>query len=452
MRTLPIWLAVLAAPSAAQVALPGGPIALPATLDRAVPTETLPAIDLARLEAEDAQAGRSGPWRFGVEIPTQFDLADSGAWTLGADGERVWRLRLSAPGAASISLEFDAWVLPEGASVCLYDDARETVYGSYGAHNNKPDGQMAILPFPGDALTIEYVEPAELAGEAQLSIGTVVHGYRDVFARIAKQDEQGSFAGSGSCNVDINCPDGAEWQDEKRAVARTFTGGFLCTGALINNTAQDGTQYFLSANHCGSMNSTVFLFNYERTGCGSGSVNGGQSVQGSSLVATGSSSDYRLVRINSNIPDSYGVYFAGWNRSSQAPSGSVGIHHPSGDTKKICFDFNAPTKSGSNWRIANWELGVTEGGSSGSPLFNPDGQIIGQLCCGQAFCGFPVNDYYGRFELAWNAYSSSLDPIGSGATSIGGWDPNGGGGTPPVVPCSVTAYGAGAVANIGTLS
>ena len=68
-----------------------------------------------------------------------------------------------------------------------------------------------------------------------------------------------------------------------------------------------------------------------------------------------------------------------------------------------------------------WEIGVTEGGSSGSPLFNQNGHIIGELFAGQAACnGLSDNndfDIYGRFATAWDGATSStrlkdwLDPL-----------------------------------------
>ncbi|MHC4261838.1 MAG: trypsin-like serine peptidase [Planctomycetota bacterium] len=449
-------LALLSPCALAQITAPGQPVSEPfasvAGLATAVPTELQAPVDVGRLLAEDEARGKSGPWRYGEVLPVRYSIEDSGAWSLGPNGERVWRLRIVAPGALSVSLEFDAWELPEGSSLFLYDDERRDVYGAYGAHNNKDDGRMAILPFPGESVTLEYVEPAEIEQPAALVIGSVIHGYRDVLGRIEEEDKSSGYAGSGGCNVDVNCPVASDWQDEKRSVCRTLSGGALCSGALINNSAQDGTQYLLTANHCGSMNGAIFLFNYERNGCGNGGTNSGQSVQGSSLMVSASSSDYRLVRVNQQIPASYGVYYAGWNRSSQAPSSTVGIHHPSGDVKKICFDDDSPLKSGSNWRVADWELGVTEGGSSGSPLFNNNGQIIGQLCCGQAFCGFVFNDYYGRLDLSWSGLRPFLDPNNSGAVSVDGWDPNGGGG-PGGPSCAVDAYGAGSpAAQIGTLA
>jgi hypothetical protein len=46
--------------------------------------------------------------------------------------------------------------------------------------------------------------------------------------------------------------------------------------------------------------------------------------------------------------------------------------------------------------------GVTEGGSSGSPIFSPSHQIIGTLTGGGSYCTTPTSpDYYGRMAKHW---------------------------------------------------
>ena len=387
------------------------------TLD--VPVISLPAVDTAALLAEDAVTGRSGPMRYGATIPLEIDVKQLGLVEALPDGGTLYRLGFSSLGALSLGVEFSDYELPLGAGLWVHaGDGSETL-GSYTLLNNKASGEFAITPVADDALVIEYVEPAGVEFPGRVVVSGLVHAYRDVLGKGGP-----AYSAAGSCNVDVNCPQGLPYQNQKRAVARILSGGFLCSGQLVNNTANDGTQYFWTASHCGSMNNAIFLFNYEKSGCGSGSAPSNQSVQGSVLVSTNSNNDHRLVRITENIPNNYNVYYLGWNRSTSAPSNTVSIHHPSGDVKKISFDNNPPQKNSVYWRILEWDLGVTEGGSSGGCLMDPQGRMIGQLCCGAAACGYLFDDYYGRFELAWSAVASTLDPIGSGATAIGGFDPD----------------------------
>lgn len=388
------------------------------------PTVSMPYVDATALLREDAQSGK-GALRFGQPLDVDLGLDNSGAWDTLRDGSKVWRLRVESTEALSINLIFSEYTLTDGAEVYVYDDAYQTVLGSFNALNNKENGQFATYPVAGDAITIEYFEPKWAEAGSKLRVGQVVHGYKDVLSLMDEQMAE-RFPGIqfGSCEIDVACSDGIGWENEVRAVALIIAGGALCTGSLLNNTANDGKQYFNTAFHCGSMNNAVFRFNYQRSGCGSGSAPTNNTVQGSVQLAGNSGADYRYIRITEAIPASYGVYYAGWNRSGSVPSNTTTIHHPSGGVKKISKDNNSPQKQNPYWRIVQWDLGVTEPGSSGCPLYDQNHRFIGQLCCGAAYCGFPFDDYYGRMDLAWSAVSSFLDPIAGNAQFVDGHDPN----------------------------
>ena len=111
-------------------------------------------------------------------------------------------------------------------------------------------------------------------------------------------------------------------------------------------------------------------------------------------------------------PESYNVHYAGWDVSGNTPNIPVGIHHPSGDIKKISFDYDNASNSGNFWDIDSWDDGTTEPGSSGSPLF--DGishRIIGQLYWGVASCTNFGYDTYGKTSVSWNlGLNQYLDP------------------------------------------
>lgn len=421
-----------------------------AALAESAPTASMPTVDVWRLEAEDAVAEKAGAMRFGEELAVHLTPGNSGEWTELENGDRVWRLRIESKGAFSLSLIFDEYELPAGAELYAYNDDRSSTYGMYSSLNNKENGQFAFQPLKGEALTLEYVEPAGVSASGALSVGTVVHDYKNVFQIVDDMlaKSVGGPKAAGACNNDVNCPEGAPWDDQIRAVAAIFIGGGVCTGSMINNTAGDGTQYFITANHCGGMNNATFRFNYEKSGCGTGTAPTNMSVQGSTLMKASSAGDYRLIRITEAIPASYGVYLEGWDRSNVTPTNTIAIHHPQVGPKKISFDFDAPSKSGGDWRVNQWDDGVTEPGSSGSPLFSNEGLFIGALYGGQATCSFPYNDYYPRFGNNFAALSPWLDPAGSGVQKLPGINL---GGTPPPT-CGVAKLGVGVGgANIGTL-
>ena len=395
---------------------------------KSVPTESMPPVDVDALFREDAAKSKDKvPYRFGLPIDVDLGVDNAGVWD-DLDGHgRLWRLRIHSDQALSLNFVFSEFRLPDGAELYAYTDSHLNIHGAYNALNNKDNEQFAIQPIVGDAVTLEYFEPSWVSESVKLRVGQVIHAYRDVLGLTYLMNEDrrwDDLIQFGNCEIDVNCPQGNGWEDQINAVALIINGGFLCTGALINNTANDGTQYFVTANHCGGMNNAVFRFNYQRSGCGTGAAPTNQTVQGSVQMAANASVDYRYIRITPQIPASYGVYYMGWNRSGTVPPNTVTVHHPNGGVKKISFDNHPPVKSGTDWRINQWDLGVTEPGSSGCPLFDNNKRFIGQLCCGQATCSFPFNDFYGRMDLAWTNVKSFLDPVGSNPAFIDGFDPN----------------------------
>jgi lysyl endopeptidase len=426
---------------------------------REVPIEQMPAVDVATLMAEDEinNALKIGPYRFGENIEVSINANSNGLWEEMKGGARLWRMGFRCEGAYSVNFIFDDLYLPVGSTLHFYDANGSTVYGPFTNEDNRADGGFATFPLPGQIAFIEYYEPAIVRGMGRISLQTVTHAYRDIF----RLDESRG-GGSGACNNNVNCPEGADWQDHKRSVAIMISGGSgFCTGAMVNNTAQDGTPYFLSANHCmgGATNNWVFKFDYERTGCantGGPNLSGGNFTQGAVIRAQNAGSDFALLELNSEPLPAHNVYYSGWDRSGVAPTNSIAIHHPSGDYKKISFDNDAATpenwQSAACWHISNWEDGTTEPGSSGSPLFDQNQRIIGQLFGGSANCNNNVDDYYGRFNVSWDGSSSStrlrdwLDPQNTGALTLDGFDPNA-----PTVALDASAQAIGGVTSGATL-
>ncbi|NJL13599.1 MAG: T9SS type A sorting domain-containing protein [Microscillaceae bacterium] len=261
------------------------------------------------------------------------------------------------------------------------------------------------------------------------------------------------FGDSGACNVNINCPLGNDWQDEKRGVLKiiltTANGADWCTGSLINNTAQDQRPLLLSANHCleGFSSSFTdiwgFIFNYEAATCANpdSEPSQEQSIVGATLLARYSFSDFALMELSEAVPADFEPYFNGWDRSDNLPAQTFCIHHPEGDIKKISVDRQVPQRTAytqgngsgtSHYRVVWDENTTTEPASSGSPLFTPTGDIVGQLHGGLASCSnLNGADWYGRIAISWegggstgNALKTWLDPLNTGATRLSGRDFN----------------------------
>lgn len=389
--------------------------------------------DLTQLRAEDEvnDQHKDIPFRFGANISVQLSLED-GEWQ-DIDGGSIWQMGISSPGAKSLNFTFSTFNIPLGAQLFVYNSDKTEFLGSFTHENMQPHGGLGVSLIHSDEIILEYFEPAKVAGQGVLEIDQVTHGYREVVG-VIEEIARGPFGNSGSCNINVACEEGIGWEDQIRSVSVIVVGGNgICTGSLVNNTAEDGTPYFLTANHClgGSVANWVFYFNHESMTCGGNTGPTNQSVSGAQIRASNSGSDFALLELNSEPPSSFDVFYNGWDRTGNDPSATTCIHHPGGDIKKITHDFDGAYQSVDNgaqtWFIDQWEEGTTEPGSSGSPLYDQNGRVIGQLYGGAASCTNDSYDFYGRFDVSWDGSSASnrlrdwLDPQGSNPEVLDGF-------------------------------
>lgn len=405
---------------------------------------TMPPVDVDSLLAEDEQrAARGNPLlRFAYPFNVQYNPGTAGTWE-SLEGDRLlWRLRIVSPGALSLNLGFARYAMPAGGRLTLYTLDGSAVTDIYTEQDNEAHGQLWTPVLPGDEIVVELSLPAAALPDLELELTAINHGY--VAFGVPNSPD------SGTCNVDVICPEGDPWRDEIRSVAiYQLSGSLACTGALVNNTAQDLTPYFLTAAHCGvtpSNAATVVVYwNYEQTYCrpigvqdtGDGSL--AQYQTGAFWRAGYEPSDFTLVELDDDPEEAFNVHWAGWDRSDAAPPQAVTIHHPSTDEKRISFEndptsitnywSNTPNPNGTHIRIADWDLGTTEPGSSGSPLFDENHHIVGQLHGGYAACGNDEPDWYGRLFTSWTGggtaqsrLSDWLDPSNTGAIYLDGRD------------------------------
>jgi V8-like Glu-specific endopeptidase len=429
-------------PLFAQLSQGGSPYSFSHQVKSELPEVATAVVDKPRLLREDAaEAGKGLPFRFGIANEVSLSPRESGVWETLPDGSKLWRLKIICPGASSVNLVYSDFWLPAGSTLFLYNDARTEVLGAFTERNNKPDGFFATGLIRGESLTLEYLEPARVSAPGRIGIRYIIHGYKDIFKEYPLWEKR-DYGTSGSCEVNINCTQGAEWQTEKRAVAMVLTSNAtrICSGALVNNVRQDLTPYFLTANHCVSgetPNTWIFMFNYESPGCTTvdGPLN--YTLNGSTLLAQSDSSDFALLQLTETPPDTFRVHWAGWNAGTNTPTSGATIHHPDGDIKKISLTTASftdtswtGTPANSHWRVF-WKTGVTEPGSSGSPLFDQDHHIVGQLHGGPSSCtGSDKSDLFGKFSMSWNYGATSasrlkdwLDPDNTGKLVMNGWDP-----------------------------
>jgi lysyl endopeptidase len=439
LTTVLLPLLLPAAPVYSQVSYGGMPVFPDNQTELRIPVITMPSFDIQKYRQEVAAESdpRLKPLVFARPFNLNIDPLTDGFWETTALGERIWRIAFHSAGAFSLNLIFTRFRLNPGVSLFIYNIDRSHILGAYNHKNNLPSGSLATEPVKGEMIIVEMHVEKELYDFGEIEIGKLNHDFIGIL-----ETKSVSFGRSEPCNIDITCQAGNPWQTEQKSVAMVLiTGNTFCSGVLVNNTSKDGTPYLLTANHCVSDSATaantIFIFKYESPFCHGNEISEYKTVAGAELLITQKSLDFSLLKISSIPPVNARPWYAGWDRSGDTPQYTSSIHHPNGDVKKISLDTDSPvtgTFSASyalngHWKIERWDLGTTEKGSSGSPLFDPQGRVIGLLTGGAAVCGNAINDYYCKLSKAWEIdglsqqLGSWLDPLNSNIQTLDGFYP-----------------------------
>lgn len=390
-----------------------------------------------------------GPHAFATAREVDEPLADLLAWEPQGTASRIGRGYVTSPGAETLNLGFRDLDLPAGARLMVSHPNGTQERGPYPAETAR--GTLFTPVIANETVRITVIVPAD-ARPLRGRLVHVGHGWNPperAFDAVRPQ-------AAGACNIDTACAQADDWGAAASSVGRlTYVRNdaqFSCSGALINTTEGPVATYVLTAQHCvdaqAQAETAVFYWNYEHPSCRppgsteSGSTSSAdpfsQTSTGATLrasIGTGAITggpDITLLEVEEPLSPAFDLHFSGWTRADTAPEASTTIHHPGGFAKRISFDDDPATITGyatdvegeaTHLRIADWDAGTTEPGSSGAPLLTPDQRITGVLSGGLAACGVNEPDWYGRLAAAWDGPAPSarlrnwLDPAGTGATT-----------------------------------
>ncbi|MGK0363362.1 MAG: subtilisin-like proprotein convertase family protein [Saprospiraceae bacterium] len=405
----------------------------------------MPTLDnKALLEAEMAARAPGRAPHFAETMEVFVTPDTHGNWEELENGNMVWRLRILSTDAKSLNLGFTKYFMPAGGTLVLYSIDMERVMGPFTPSDNEEHEQLWTPVLNGDHLVVEVQVPTAAKNDLQLELKSVNHDYLGFGSPSALL--------SGSCNLDVICTEADGYRDIIQSVAVIGqNGGTFCTGFLVNSVREDCAPLFMTANHCGINNAgaaatLVAYWNFQNSTCrepGSGASggNGDGSLAdfntGATHLASYAPSDVTIVQFDDPISETANAFYAGWDATDAIPTSAIGIHHPSTDEKRISFEndpllegiglSNNTSNDGDHLIIPDWDIGTTESGSSGSPVFNADKRIVGQLHGGGAACGNDAYDTYGWFFTSWEGGGTPstrlkdwLDPDNTGTLIIDG--------------------------------
>jgi len=365
---------------------------------------------------------------------------------LSSGGDYVRTLLIEAEGATALRAHITNFNLPENAALYIYN-TDGTAFGPYTGLGPNQNGEFWTNTIFGSIAYVQlhYNGNVNAPINCRLSeVGFIGHKFLVPFMQKPNRDYPGLSSVESLCSENEECVEDATCYgtatypgiaDHKYAAAHMMwiSGGwiYMCSGALLNNTSNDLTPYFLTANHCISKSkdaeSLECYFQYWTASCEGACYDPvgvcPRTLGATFLTGSKKESDFTLLELAQTPPA--GSTFLGWNTTPIATNDGFEIYrvsYPQGSPQAFSkHSVDSDYVECRSWPVGKWIysydlIGATEGGSSGSPVCNANGQVVGQL---SGACGYNVNEVCdsennrtvdGAFANYYNLVSQWLDP------------------------------------------
>jgi V8-like Glu-specific endopeptidase len=344
-----------------------------------------------------------------------------------ADGDLIWSASVVVEESYRLRVRLDEVELPDGAQIWVQGAKGEHV-GPFGKELIDDEGGLWTPSVAGPELTIIVLVPGE-EPTAGFSVTQVAELF--MLGTSGQPLINQTLASDSSCLEDATCISESNWEwldENSTAVAHLHFmdsgGSYSCSGGLISDKVDEtAIPYFLTANHCISTqtvaSSLEVYWDYKTPFCGGSAPNHSslERTSGAKLLVTGTDGDFTLLELN-KIPS--GRWFMGFNANLSGIAPGTTLHRisypddgPQSYSQMKVDGGNGvcPSYPRTSYVYQSLIMGATLGGSSGSPVMNSSGQIVGQLT---GSCGNNIDDAcdYSNFEIdgAMNTYWSKVQP------------------------------------------
>jgi V8-like Glu-specific endopeptidase len=379
--------------------------------------------------------------------------AAGGALRATSDGGFAWTTAVSSPGAHALRVMFDGLDLPDGAALYVFNDRGEA-FGPYTGRGMDGSGELVSNTVTGDRVNVQLrasgaIDPRDRQ-QLRFRIAEIGHiGPKFALPRRVNPDlvtPKAFCSYNVSCVVNGECVSGFDQVRDAVAHMLYRSGGsyYICTGGLVNNSANDQRDLFLTANHCisteRSADSLETFFDFRAASCQDTAVCDATYTQmrsdfpttlGADLLAADSAGDFSLMELNQKPAGTR--HYLGFTTTPVASSDATALYrisHPSGapqafSAQRVDADsFTCTTLPRGRFIYSQDTQGATEGGSSGSPVVTAGGLVVGQL---YGACGTNLNDECdadsnrtvdGALAYYYPNVAPYLDPQGGGGDTV----------------------------------